>query len=223
MGLVPVVESWELVLRLALAVLLGGVIGLEREVLEKPAGFRTHILVALGAATFTLISLYGFFGSGADPARIASNIVVGIGFIGAGTIWRHGTGVGGLTTAASLWMVAAIGTAVGSGFYWVALWATGLAWAVLYLFPRVERRLPRRSAGLGVLHVTMLDRPGQLGAIGTVLGQHRANIESVEMAPAGDGRVSMHLGVRLPPHVRREEVLLAVAGLDGVEGATWAS
>lgn len=215
------VEWWELVLRLVLAVILGGIIGLEREVLEKPAGFRTHILVALGAATFTLISLYGFFGSGADPARIASNIVVGIGFIGAGTIWRHGTGVGGLTTAASLWMVAAIGTAVGSGFYGVALWATGLAWAVLYLFPRLERRLPRRSPGLGVLAVTMVDRPGQLGVLGTVLGQHRANIESVEMSPVGDGRVSMHLGIRLPPQVKREEVLLAVAELEGVEGATW--
>jgi putative Mg2+ transporter-C (MgtC) family protein len=220
-----VVEPGELVLRLALAVVLGGIIGIEREVLEKPAGFRTHILVALGAATFTLISLYGFFGSGADPARIASNIVVGIGFIGAGTIWRHGTGVGGLTTAASLWMVAAIGTAVGSGFYLVALLATGLAWAVLYLFPRVERGLPRRPrpTGLGVLTVTMVDRPGQLGALGTLLGKHRANIESVEMEAVGDGRVSMHLGVRLPPHVKREEILLAVADLDGVEGATWAS
>ncbi len=215
--------TWELVLRLLLAVLLGGVIGIEREVLEKPAGFRTHILVALGAATFTLISLYGFFGSGADPARIASNIVVGIGFIGAGTIWRHGAGVGGLTTAASLWMVAAIGTAVGSGFYAVALVATGLAWAVLYLFPKVERRLPRRATGLGTLTVTMVDRPGQLGAIGTVLGKHRANIESVEMEAGRDGRVALHLGVRLPPQARREDILLAVADLDGVEGAAWAS
>jgi putative Mg2+ transporter-C (MgtC) family protein len=105
----------------------------------------------------------------------------------------------------------------------VALVATALAWAVLYLFPRVERWLPRRATGLGVLTVTMVDRPGQLGAIGTLLGKHRANIESVEMEAVGDGRVSMHLGVRLPPHVKREEILLAVADLDGVEGATWAS
>lgn len=223
MGSTTVLEPWELVVRLALAVVLGGVIGLEREVLEKPAGFRTHILVALGAATFTLISLYGFFGSGADPARIASNIVVGIGFIGAGTIWRHPTGVGGLTTAASLWMVAAIGTAVGSGFYLAALLATALAWAVLYLFPRVERRLPRRASGLGVLAVTMADRPGQLGVLGTLLGRYRANIESVEMEAGRDGRVSLHLGVRLPPHANREEILLAVADLEGVESASWTS
>lgn len=221
MGFATVLEPWELVARLVLAVVLGGIIGLEREVLEKPAGFRTHILVALGAATFTLISLYGFFGSGADPARIASNIVVGIGFIGAGTIWRHPTGVGGLTTAASLWTVAAIGTAVGSGFYPVALLATALAWAVLYLFPRVERRLPRRATGVGVLAVTMADRPGQLGVLGTLLGRYRANIESVEMEPGRDGTVNLHLGVRLPPHANREEILLAVADLEGVESASW--
>ncbi len=217
------VDAAELVVRLVLALVLGGIIGIEREVLEKPAGFRTHILVALGAATFTLISLYGFFGSGADPARIASNIVVGIGFIGAGTIWRHPTGVGGLTTAASLWMVAAIGTAVGSGFYLVALVATALAWAVLYLFPRVERWLPRRATGLGTLAVTMVDRPGQLGTLGTLLGKHRANIESVQMEAGRDGKVNLYLGVRLPPHASREEILLAVADLEGVEAASWTS
>ncbi len=218
------IHPLEVALRLVLAVVLGGVIGLEREALEKPAGFRTHILVALGAASFTLISLYGFFGSGADPARIASNIVVGIGFIGAGTIWRHGAGVGGLTTAASLWTVAAIGTAAGSGFYLVALLCTALAWAVLHLFPRVERWLPRRGpTGIGVLSVTMLDRPGQLGAIGTLLGKHRANIERVDMEGGLDGRVNLQLALRLPPHANREDILLAVAALDGVEGASWAS
>jgi putative Mg2+ transporter-C (MgtC) family protein len=120
-------------------------------------------------------------------------------------------------------MVAAIGTAAASGFYLVALVATGLAWAVLYLFPRVERWLPRRAAGVGVLAVTMADRPGQLGALGTLLGQYKANIESVEMEAARDGKVSLHLGVRLPPHVRREDILLAVADLEGVEAASWTS
>ncbi len=222
--MVNAIQPLEVVARLVLAVVLGGIIGLEREVLEKPAGFRTHILVSLGAASFTLISLYGFFGSGADPARVAANIVVGIGFIGAGTIWRHGTGVGGLTTAASLWTVAAIGTAAGSGFYLVALLCTGLAWTVLYLFPRVERWLPRRgTSGLAVLSVTMLDRPGQLGAVGTLLGKHRANIERVEMESGLDGRVNLQLTLRLPPQVNRENILLAVAALEGVEGVSWSS
>ena len=102
---------WEAGLRLLLASVLGGVVGWQRESADKPAGFRTHIIVCLGAALFTLVSAVGFFGSGADPARVASNIVVGIGFLGAGTIWRTGGSVQGLTTAASLWTVAAIGTA----------------------------------------------------------------------------------------------------------------
>jgi len=99
---------WEAGLRLLMAMALGGVIGWQRESAEKPAGFRTHILVAVGAALFTLISAVGFFGSGADPARVASNIVVGIGFLGAGTIFRTSGSVQGLTTAASLWTVAAM-------------------------------------------------------------------------------------------------------------------
>jgi len=129
------VTPWEILLRLVLALVLGGLIGLERESVEKPAGFRTHILVTLGAALFTLISREGFFGSGADPARIASNIVVGIGFLGAGTIFRSGVIVQGLTTAASLWTSAAIGTAVGIGFYLGAVAATLLVMApVIVLF-----------------------------------------------------------------------------------------
>src|SRR3989304_4509415 len=107
--------SWgEILLRLILALVLGGLIGLERETVEKPAGLRTHTLVTLGAALFTLISKEGFFGSGAAPARIASNIVVGIGFLGAGTIWRSGVNVQGLTTAATLRTSAAIGPAPGA-------------------------------------------------------------------------------------------------------------
>src|SRR5437879_5940029 len=88
-------NSWEQIgesmVRLLLAMVLGGVIGWQRESADKPAGFRTHILVSVGAALFTLVSAVGFFGTGADPARVASNIVVGIGFLGAGTVWRGGS------------------------------------------------------------------------------------------------------------------------------------
>ncbi|MDR5684170.1 MAG: MgtC/SapB family protein [Armatimonadota bacterium] len=215
------IDTFEIGLRLLLAIILGGIVGIEREVLEKPAGFRTHILVTLGAATFTLVSRYGFFGSGADPARIASNIVVGIGFIGAGTIWRHGAGVGGLTTAASLWTVAAIGMAAGAGFYAGALLATALVVVVLHLFARVERRLPRRVEGAGILTMTTVDRPGQLGRIGSILGRYQASIEGVEMTERLDGRVNLQLAVRLPKAADREKVLLAVAEAEGVDQAAW--
>jgi len=107
----------EVLLRIFVAAALGGAIGLERELRERQAGLRTHLVVSVGAALFTLVSAYGFsgFGSRVDPTRIAAQIVTGIGFLGAGAIIRQGLSVRGLTTAASLWLVAAIGMAAGAG------------------------------------------------------------------------------------------------------------
>ena len=113
-------DELDLVLRLLIAALMGGIIGFERERAEKPAGFRTHLLVCVGAALFTAASIYGFSGL-VDPSRVAAGVVVGIGFLGAGTILRGERGVIGLTTAATIWAVAAIGLAVGTGLYLAAI------------------------------------------------------------------------------------------------------
>ncbi len=199
----------EILARLVLALALGALIGLERESVEKPAGLRTHTLVTLGAALFTLISKEGFFGSGADPARIASNIVVGIGFLGAGTIWRSGVTVTGLTTAATLWTSAAIGTVA----------ATALVVVVLIPFKALERHLPRR--GLATVELLLVDRPGQLGKIGTVLGAHNVNIENVEMSERMDEHVHISLAVRLPARLSRDDVLVALSDVDGVVQVRW--
>lgn len=121
----------ELVARLILAFLLSGLVGLEREVTHKPAGLRTHILVGLGSTLITMLSLYAFPGS--DPARVAASIIVGIGFLGAGTIIKTKERVIGLTTAASLWITASIGVATGTGFYLIAIVTTILAYLVLKL------------------------------------------------------------------------------------------
>ncbi|HEV8352836.1 MAG TPA: MgtC/SapB family protein [bacterium] len=212
-------ESLEAGLRLVLAVALGGIVGWQREAADKPAGFRTHILVCVGAALFTLISREGFFGSGADPARVASNIVVGIGFLGAGTIWRAGGSVQGLTTAASLWTVAAIGTAAGIGYYAGALITTLIVISVLQLFKVIETRIPRR--GYGHIALVVTDRPGQLGVIGTVLGGMGVNIEHVEVAQRRDERVSILLTVRLPGRASRDDILMTLSGTAGVEDARW--
>lgn len=209
----------EILVRLVLALVLGALIGLERESVEKPAGLRTHTLVTLGAALFTLISKEGFFGSGADPARIASNIVVGIGFLGAGTIWRSGVTVTGLTTAATLWTSAAIGTAVGAGFYLGAVAATALVVIILIPFKALERHLPRR--GLATVELLLVDRPGQLGKIGTVLGAHNVNIENVEMSERMDEHVHISLAVRLPARLSRDDVLVALSDVDGVVQVRW--
>ncbi len=117
--------------RLVLAILLGGLIGLHRELHGKPAGLRTHILVCVGSTLFTLISIA--FSGEADASRIASNIVVGIGFLGAGSIFRSHSHVSGLTTAADLWVVAAIGMAVGMNYWWAAVTTTVAVLVVLTL------------------------------------------------------------------------------------------
>lgn len=123
----------ELMLRVVLAFILGGLIGYEREVIQRPAGLRTHMLVAAGSAAFTIASIEGFVGEGTvrDPARVAAQIVTGIGFLGAGTIWRTPSTVRGLTTAASIWLVAAVGLLAGAGMYALAVFTTVCGFATL--------------------------------------------------------------------------------------------
>jgi putative Mg2+ transporter-C (MgtC) family protein len=129
----------EMVVRILVALALGAAIGYQRERSGKPAGLRTHILIAVGAALFTVASLFGF-GSSADAARVAAGVVAGIGFIGAGAIIHRGGGdiVAGLTTAATIWAVAAIGLAAGAGLFLVAGVTTGVTMLVLCL-PRQIR------------------------------------------------------------------------------------
>ena len=134
-------QELEYVLRLILALGLGAILGFERERVDKPAGLRTHILVSLGSCLFTILSLTAFPGS--DPARIASYVVVGIGFIGAGTIIQTRERIIGITTAASLWIVASIGMATGAGLYLLAITTTALAYLTLRL--RVLEKLVRES------------------------------------------------------------------------------
>ena len=123
----------EMVLRILLAAALGAVIGYQRKRAGKPAGLRTHILICVGAALFTVVSIYGF-GIAGDTARVAAGVVAGIGFIGAGAIIRGGEGiVAGITTAATIWAVAAIGLATGAGLYLVSAVTTVVVLIVLFL------------------------------------------------------------------------------------------
>ena len=131
------------IIRLLLGAVLGGLVGIEREVHNKKiAGFRTHILVCVGSTLVMLTSVYIFeqFGqnNAIDPGRIAVGVITGIGFLGAGTIIRSGASITGLTTAASLWAVAAIGLAVGCGFYSAACTTTVIVVATLYLLRKIS-------------------------------------------------------------------------------------
>ncbi len=145
-------SDWDVLIRLFVASALGGVVGIERELRDQPAGFRTHMLVALGACLFTLVGAFGFqdltggqpiAAVNADVTRVASQVVVGIGFLGGGTILRHGATVRGLTTAASLWVTAAIGLAVGMGFYIGATATALLAVVALAVLKPVGKRFTR--------------------------------------------------------------------------------
>src|SRR5262249_28913832 len=156
---VPDLSWWEVLARLALAGALGGAVGFERELRDHEAGVRTHLLVALGSAAFTLVSAYGFrdfdygrsTGFTLDPTRIAAQIVTGIGFLGAGAIIRQGISIRGLTTAATLWVAAAIGMAAGAGYYSGALIGTVLTLVALgplriAAFPIFERMRPEERS-----------------------------------------------------------------------------
>ena len=149
-------ELSDALFRLLLSAGLSGLIGFEREVAQKAAGMRTHMLVGLGAGLFTLLSIESFPGS--DPARVAAQVVTGVGFLGAGAIFRHGFTVRGLTTAAGLWGAAAVGMASGVGEFAIAVAATAVALAVLYVVGVVQWLLRgRRQLATTVLALRISD------------------------------------------------------------------
>lgn len=150
------ISNVELMLRIFFALVIGGLIGLERELGDHAAGFRTHILVCLGSALIMLLSIYGFSSFAEepnvqmDPARLAAQVISGIGFLGAGTIMRTGMTVSGLTTAASLWVVAALGLAVGAGFYLGAFLATALVLICLFFLNKLEKTFLRKKTEIEI-------------------------------------------------------------------------
>ncbi|MBC7327855.1 MgtC/SapB family protein [bacterium] len=195
-----------------ISLILSGIVGWQRERIQRPAGLRTHMLVCLGSTLLTLVSVSI---PGADPMRLASGIVTGIGFLGAGTIIRSTpTEVRGLTTAASIWMIAGIGIAVGVGFYLGAVLTTVFAYMILVLLKRVEHLYHKEQERL--LTIEGLNRPGLLGDIGTILGKYRIDIKDIEMTVEGD-RASMVLRVDVPSLENIQEVVQKLQSLDGIE------
>ncbi|GAW94309.1 MgtC/SapB family protein [Calderihabitans maritimus] len=209
-------QEFEVIFRLILAGILGGFIGLERESLRKSAGFRTHILVCVGAALVMLVSIHVASGNpNADPARIAAQVVSGIGFLGAGTIMREGATVRGLTTAASLWVVACIGLAVGAGMYFASTIGTGLVFLALLYLGKLERRLTERRH-YHVLYLTVDDEPGQMGRIGWALGELGVNIHNIDMRSLSDNKARLELYLTIPVELRTEKVITTLMQLEGV-------
>jgi len=184
--------------KLVFATICGGIVGWQREARDRPAGLRTHVLVCLGATVYTLASL-SFTGPNSDPGRVASQVATGMGFLGAGTIIRHGNVVRGLTTAASLWAVAAIGlcVAIGGAAWWVAGTATLLVLATLTLLQSVEKLFVPR-AHTATLTLRLADAGGKIGAIRQSLAEQGLRLQSVEVsrvAPGGIQEMQLHLSL----------------------------
>jgi putative Mg2+ transporter-C (MgtC) family protein len=192
--------QFDISIRLVAAALFGALIGLEREIHGHQAGMRTHMLVSLGSAVFTVLSIYGFpaaLGQGAvDPSRVAAQIVTGIGFLGAGAIVKFGTNVRGLTTAASLWVVASVGLAAGAGAYFVAALGSAIAMLALWPLHSLVARMDQSAKHAFRVQVT-LKKLDSFGAVSQVMLANDVEIASVQTRKTG-GRHEVELEVRLP-------------------------
>jgi putative Mg2+ transporter-C (MgtC) family protein len=221
--------SWQhALLRLAVAVVLGGAIGLERELRDREAGFRTHMLVSLGSALFTIASAYGFHdflvngGSvvRADPTRIAAQIVTGIGFLGAGAIIRQGVSVRGLTTAATLWVVAAIGLTAGAGYYWPAVFTTALALFSLGPLRIFSYRVVGRFRPQTDRLIVQLPAGESPAPLIQTLEDAGARLQSLEVGHEADRRTVL-LDVTLPPRADAPGIVAKLADLEHVLEIRW--
>jgi len=216
--------SWEeAALRLALAAVFGGAIGIEREFREREAGLRTHMLVAVGSALFTLASAYGFrdflvHGGAvvrADPTRVAAQIVTGIGFLGAGAIIRQGLAVRGLTTAATLWVCAAIGLSAGAGYYSAAFITTLIVVFLLWPMRIVARRLFERPHEHRL--AVRLAPGSHAAALVQALERLGVRIESFELGDEDD----LDLLLELPRGIAPDVVVRHLVAQQDVRAASW--
>jgi putative Mg2+ transporter-C (MgtC) family protein len=227
--MIPELEWWEVLARLGVAAGLTGAIGLERELRERAAGLRTHMLVGIGSALFTIVSAYGWtdFGfstaSGVvfDPTRIAAQIVTGIGFLGAGAIIRQGLAVRGLTTAASLWIVAAIGMAAGAGYFSAALIATGIVLVGLGPFRWLEgaTTLGRFRRAGRALEIDLTPEHTIAEPLG-VIDQRRVRVSRVQFEDVRDRR-RLRVELDLPLGPAEERLVEDLASLEGVVAVRW--
>lgn len=191
----PSIELWEASVRLVMAMALAGAVGVERELRDQEAGLRTHILVGVGAALFVIVGNFSWAelrfsnqtGVVLDPSRVVAYVITGIGFLGAGAIIKHGTSVRGLTTAASLWVVAAVGVATGSGDYAIAAVATGAVLLSLWPVKWIAMSAGLRRSGTTRIDVTLEPGASTAAAIDAV---ERAGmrVESTRVAEAPDAR-----------------------------------
>jgi putative Mg2+ transporter-C (MgtC) family protein len=219
-------EGWVLVLRVLLAVALGGALGVEREIDAQPAGFRTHIVLCLGAALFGLISVHAFapFESvradsnvQIDVTRVASQVVVGVGFLGGGAILKYGASIRGLTTAASMWVTAAVGLAVGIGYYWAAVAITVATLMSLVAFRWLREWIRRNFARHSETVTFRLNADADPGALVSALNDlDRVSVRALQVDRSGD-QIEVTVGLKSEIGVRLDQLVAELAGRSDVE------
>lgn len=219
------VTDLEMIFRLVLAAILSGLVGYEREVHGRTAGLRTHILVCVGSALIMLTSMHMFEiyrgRATLDPARIAAQVVSGIGFLGAGTILRFKASVRGLTTAASLWTVAGIGLAVGSGLYIPAVVTAILVLTTLFFLTRIERLMIRKD-WYKIMEIETKSGALQLENIRSILSEYEVEIKDFEVRKTTlPDDLILKLSLKLLTNEHDNEIVSKIRELNGVKKANW--
>jgi len=221
------IDTTSIIVRLLLAALLGGIIGWERELRNKQAGFKTHLLVSVGSTLIMLTSIYGFGdlldhpNARFDPARLAAQVVSGIGFLGAGAIMRRSNHVSGLTTAAMLWVVAGIGLSVGAGFYVPAVVTTLIVVICTVLLRKVEKKYATTSR-YGTMHFTVRDDVLRLEDLKTILEKEKFELYNVSVTDDEDPelqqkKMAIEFRIRLKSSLDILQVMEGLRSLTGVK------
>lgn len=213
----------EIVLRILVAGLLGGLIGFERERRQRPAGFRTHILVCIGAALVMIVSEYmyhDFATTTVDPARLGAQVISGIGFLGAGTIIRDKFKVKGLTTAASLWAVACVGLAVGMGYFYIAVISAVIIFMTLALLGRIEKKTKTKEEFAKIRVVASLEEDIEKKVINDLI-EYGYDIKKLNFTKTfEDQTVSFSFLVTNEQNVEWEDVILNLFKKEYIKKAT---
>lgn len=215
------ISEWQIILRVLVAAALGAAVGIERERQDQPAGMRTHMILVIGATLAMVLSvnvgyLYAREGTPADPARLAAQVISGIGFLGAGAILRFGFNVKGLTTATSLWTMAIVGMTVGAGYYLIGVVTTALMLVVLTVFNVIENRYLRTSVSR-YIQIEADYHKGVVKTIRKVVQQFSDNLVSFTIQKhVKNKRLRIQIVARISRDQALEDLIETISDIDGV-------
>lgn len=214
------ISNSEILLRLGLACLLGGIVGLERERNKQPAGLRTHILVCIGATLVMLCNIFIFEKykgvANIDPARLGAQVISGIGFLGAGTIIKEGLSIRGLTTAASLWVVACLGIAIGLGFYPGAIISTSFILVVLMFFSKFEYLFNIKTSK-SILILKSVNTEGQINIIESKLKEFEIIYNNVSVESAEDNLIAIRVYLTKSKDISYNKLMEEIYKIEGIK------